>query len=219
MQIQQTQVTTRSKVEKRDKIEQIDALSFGEETPKLVEFVRCNNRFGVVNYFAFLLTRERVKTNGALKLITVKMRWAPIETNFHPDEDNSNESDNGNEESKLGGKATMIAGKDDKANGSGSKWKLKFDYVTSLAPKIENFKGDKHKPEYLNVIEAAEEAYLSQEEDDDEDSNGNNRSDERDKVETNAVFYIYTGVGSQSVTFKRQYSDLALTHSDEKTQK
>ena len=78
MQIQQTQVTTRSKIEKRDKIEQIDALSFGEETPKLVDFVRCKNRYGVVNYFAFLLTRERVKaSSGTLKLITVKMRWAP----------------------------------------------------------------------------------------------------------------------------------------------
>lgn len=75
-------MTSRSKIEKRDKIEQIDALSFGEETPKLVEFVRCKNKFGVVNYFAFLLTRERVKaSSGALKLITVKMRWAPNDSN------------------------------------------------------------------------------------------------------------------------------------------
>jgi len=70
---------SRSKIEKRDKIEQLDALTFGEETPKLVDFVRCKNNFGVPNYFAFLLTRERVKSNGALKLITVKMRWAPNE--------------------------------------------------------------------------------------------------------------------------------------------
>ena len=81
MQVQQVQVTTRSKIEKRDRIEQIDALTFGEETPKLVSFVRCLNRHGVPNYFAFLMTRERLKSNGALKLITVKIRWAPNEDN------------------------------------------------------------------------------------------------------------------------------------------
>ena len=84
-------MTSRSKIEKRDKIEQIDALSFGEETPKLMDFVRCKNRFGVVNYFAFLLTRERVKANGALKLITVKMRWAPNEANVHNEEDDDDD--------------------------------------------------------------------------------------------------------------------------------
>ena len=107
-------MTTRSKIEKRDKIEQIDALSFGEETPKLVEFVRCNNRFGVVNYFAFLLTRERVKANsGALKLITVKMRWAPNDSNQHnedEDEDDvehhhsQNSGDSGEESKRIGQK-------------------------------------------------------------------------------------------------------------------
>ena len=33
------------------------------------------------NYFAFLMTRERVKNKGLLKLITVKMHWAPTEEN------------------------------------------------------------------------------------------------------------------------------------------
>lgn len=90
-------MTTRSKVEKRDKIEQLDALSFAEETPKLVDFVRCLNRYGVPNYFAFLLTRERVKSTGLLKLITVKIRWAPNDDSKQ--EENSFDNDIG-EESK-----------------------------------------------------------------------------------------------------------------------
>ena len=36
--------------------------------------------------------------------------------------------------------------------------------------------------------------------------------------EYSPVFYIYTGVGSQSVVFKRNYSELAHVHSDEKIQ-
>jgi len=115
-----------------------------------VDFVRCKNRYGVPNYFAFLLTRERVKANGALKLITVKIRWAPNED--HKQEENS-DNELG-EESKTASKG----GKDDSnQTKQSSKWKLKFDYVTSLMPKIDNFKGEKQKPDYLNVIEAAEE--------------------------------------------------------------
>lgn len=105
-------------------------MTFGEETPKLVEFVKCLNRYGVPNYFAFLLTRDRVKSNGALKLITVKMRWAPTEEQPKAD-DNSFDQD---EESKT---QTKPQARDD------HKWKLKFDYVTSLGPKIENFRSDK----------------------------------------------------------------------------
>ena len=104
-------MTTKSKIEKRDKIEQIDALSFGEETPKLVEFVRCKNRYGVVNYFAFLLTRERVKANGSLKLITVKMRWAPNESIHQHDEDEDEHSDS--EETKT--TAKVAGGKDERS--------------------------------------------------------------------------------------------------------
>ena len=206
-------MTTRSKVEKRDKIEQIDALSFGEETPKLVNFVRCKNKYGVVNYFAFLLSRERVKANGALKLITVKMRWAPNESSGHHEEDEDEHSDS--EETKA---AKTSGNKEDRstANGFQSKWKLKFDYVTSLGPKIENFRGENHKPDYLNVIEAAEEVYPS-DDGGEEDSMGEDNQDE--EPESTAVFYIYTGVGNQSVVFKRSYSDLAHAHSDEKFQK
>jgi len=58
------------------------------------------NKYGVPNYFAFLLTRERVKANGALKLITVKIRWAPNDD--LKQEDNS-DNDLG-EESKVIGK-------------------------------------------------------------------------------------------------------------------
>jgi len=100
----------------------------------------------VPNYFAFLLTRERVKNNGILKLITVKIRWAPTEEN--KTDDNSFEDQDG-EENKNAPSSNKQAGKDE------SKWQLKFDYVTSLAPKIENFRAEKQKPTYLNVIEAA----------------------------------------------------------------
>ena len=49
----------------------------------------------MVNYFAFLLTRERVKANsGALKLITVKMRWAPIESHQHNEDEDDDMDDN-----------------------------------------------------------------------------------------------------------------------------
>ena len=58
------------------------------------------NKYGVPNYFAFLLTRERVKANGALKLMTVKIRCAPNDD--LKQEDNS-DNDLG-EESKVIGK-------------------------------------------------------------------------------------------------------------------
>ena len=118
----------------------------------MVDFVRCMNRYGVPNYFVFLLTRERVKANGALKLITVKIRWAPNE-DLKQEDNSENELA---EESKALSKA-----KEDKSHSKQtSKWKLKFDCVTSLMPKIDNFKGDKQKPGYLNVIEALEQSDL-----------------------------------------------------------
>ena len=101
-------MTSRAKIEKRDKIEQIDALCFGEETPKLVDFTRCKNQYGVPNYFAFLLTRERVKSNGALKLITVRIRWAANEEHKH---DNSFEQDDIEESKKPA--AARASSKDD----------------------------------------------------------------------------------------------------------
>lgn len=209
VQVQQTQVVSRSKVEKRDKIEQIDALTFGEDSPKLVEFVRCLNRSGVPNYFAFLLSRERVKSSGALKLTTVKIRWAPNEEN-KADENSFDQDIIDQEETKNASSKQQT--KDDRGGGFQSKWKLKFDYVTSLGPKIENFKGEKQKPTYLNVIEDT-----NGENDDFEDEMDDCNADERDTAESQetAVFYVYTGVGSQSVVFKRSYADLSHTHPEE----
>ena len=222
VQIQQTQVTSRSKIEKRDKIEQIDALSFGDETPKLVDFIRCKNRYGVPNYFAFLLTRERVKASGALKLITVKMRWAPNEE--LKQDDNSFDHDDLREESKAAAAGKAQAKDEGRASpakgGFLSKWKLKFDFVTSLGPKIESFRGDRQKPNYLNVIEAVEDNFGGEgdEFDSGEDNDGNGDGDSGEPSKQ-AVFYIYTGVGNQSVVFKRKYSELSHAHSDERTQK
>ena len=69
----------------------------------------------------------------------------------------------------------------------------------------------------MNVVEAAEEVFPSDNEDGEEDSNGDGVGNF--DPEYSPVFYIYTGVGSQSVVFKRKYSELAHAHSDEKTQK
>ena len=95
-----------------------------------------------------MLGRERVSSNGKLKLITVKMRWAPV------DEEIKHEDSFDQEETKAS--SSNNKGKDGEAKTSGfqSKWKLKFDYVTSLGPKIENFREDKQKPNYLNVVMA-----------------------------------------------------------------
>ena len=161
VQILQTQVTSRSKIEKRDKIEQLDALTFGEEQPKLVEFIRCKNVHGIPNYFTFLLTRERVKATGTLKLITVKIRWAPSHELKNEEHSFDHDIDGSREESKNPAKARGEP-TDRAQSGSGaSKWSLKFDCVTSLAPKIDNFKGEKNKPAYLNVIEAVDPALIS----------------------------------------------------------
>lgn len=78
-------------------------------------------------------------------------------------------------------------------------------------PKIDSFKGEKLKPNYLNIVEAVEEGDIPDEAFDD------------DAIETQpmneAVFYVYTGVGSQSVVFKKLYSEIAHPHEDERTQK
>ena len=154
------------------------------------------------NYFAFLLTRERVKASGStgtLKLTTVKMRWAPTEESKA--EDLSFDNDEETKASTTGKTSKDTAG-------SISKWRLKFDYVTSLRPKIENFRGDKQKPNYLNVVMASEPKH-----DDSVDELMDDAIQEVDKgngsAKEPALFYLYTGVGSQSVVFKRGYSDLA----------
>ena len=95
-------MTTRNKIEKRDKIEQIDALSFGEESPKLSDFIRCTNRHGVDNYFAFLLARERVKSpGGVLRLVTVRVRWAANEELMKADGGAADSFEADEEESKM----------------------------------------------------------------------------------------------------------------------
>ena len=79
--------------------------------------------------------------------------------------------------------------------------------MTSLGPKIENFRSDKQKPSYLNVIESADADY-------DLDDDGMEENEESKSTEP-ISFYIYTGVGSQSVVFKRRYTEIAYAHDDE----
>ena len=67
-------------MEHKNVIEQIDALTFGKETSKLVDFVRippASKLTGSVlaemspscqSFIVFMLDRERVKQNGFLKL-------------------------------------------------------------------------------------------------------------------------------------------------------
>jgi hypothetical protein len=105
--------------ESRDRFEQIDALSFGEESAKLVDFVsdvQCYQQgpppsnsttnatvskastggggsmlspIQLPSYLVFMLDRERVKSNGLMKLITVKIKWAKEENDDHKESDNS----------------------------------------------------------------------------------------------------------------------------------
>ena len=53
--------------------------------------------------------------------------------------------------------------------------RLKFEYITEVAPKISNFQAEKMKPGYMQVL-----------------------SDD-----TKKAFYIYTGVGKHSVVYKQ----------------
>ncbi len=62
--------------------------------------------------------------------------------------------------------------------------------MTSLGPKIDNFKGEKQKPTYLNVIE---DTNTEQDDYDDEEAAGDA---DLQKTEESAVFYVYTGVGN-----------------------
>ena len=90
--------------------------------------------------------------------------------------------------------------------------------MTSLGPKIENFKGEKQKPTYLSVIEDVAPS-LDTDFDEDEPGEGAETAPTAKDPEEPVVFYICTGVGSQQVVFKRNYSELAQIHSDERTQK
>jgi hypothetical protein len=79
VEIQQSIVTSKKGSEVKDKLEQIDSLSLGEETSKLIDFVEvpaspATN--GRPTYFVFMINRERLKSSGFMKLISVKVKWA-----------------------------------------------------------------------------------------------------------------------------------------------
>lgn len=174
VQIQQTQVTSRAKIELKDKVEQIDALTFAEENAKFVDFTRCLGKHGVPNFHAFLLAKERVKATGLLKLISIRIRWAPNELTQEEEDDD----DQGDilEESKAQKSGAA------KQSHEASRWKLRFDYATTCMPKIENFKHEKQKPSFLTVVEATEEV--------------DQEADASRSIEQETVFYVYTGVGN-----------------------
>ena len=149
VEIQQSVVTSKKGSEVKDKLEQIDALSFGEETSKLVDFVRMAGSpmtYERPNYFVFMINRERLKANGLMKLYSVKIKWATQDTK---ENDNSSDSDFGGadkkktdemvEESKEESKAATLS----KRKSGLPDLKLKFEYVTEVMPKISNFQGEK----------------------------------------------------------------------------
>ena len=75
-----------------------------------------------------MLARERVKSpGGVLRLVTVRVRWAANEELMKADGGAADSFEADEEESKMAsnGKKDTI---------QQSKWKLKFDYVTSLGP-------------------------------------------------------------------------------------
>ena len=77
----------------KDRLEQIDALKFEEETAKHVDFIRdAQSRAVLPNYFVFLLNKERVRSDGKLKLISVKIKWSAVE---EKENDNNSDSDFG----------------------------------------------------------------------------------------------------------------------------
>lgn len=57
VEIQQTEVKLKKAIELRDKLEQIDTLTFGEETEKFVDFARMADE---KTFFVFLLNRETI---------------------------------------------------------------------------------------------------------------------------------------------------------------
>ena len=77
----------------KDRLEQIDALKFEEETAKFVDFTRVvQSAASLPSYLVFLLNKERVKTDGKLKLISVKIKWSTVE---EKESENSFDSDFG----------------------------------------------------------------------------------------------------------------------------
>ena len=151
VEIQQSIVTSKKMgSEVKDKLEQIDSLSLGEETSKLIDFVEVpasqatNSR---PTYFVFMINRERMKSSGFMKLISVKVKWARKDSK---EQESSDESDFGKKKTDEMGKVrnqeaqeeSKAAG-DSKKKGSTSDLKLKFEYVSEVSPKITNFQGEK----------------------------------------------------------------------------
>lgn len=60
--------------------------------------------------------------------------------------------------------------------------RLKFEYITEVAPKISNFQADKMKPGYMQVL----------------------------LDDTQKAFYVYTGVGKHSVVYKQQLAFVSM---------
>lgn len=60
VEIQQTEIKVKKTVERKDKLEQIDTLTFGEETEKLMEFTAASTSD---KFFIFLLNKENLVTN------------------------------------------------------------------------------------------------------------------------------------------------------------
>ena len=65
VEIQQTEVKVKKTVERHDKLEQIDTLTFGEETEKLIEFAAAPSSG---KFFVFLLNRDNLGKPLSLKI-------------------------------------------------------------------------------------------------------------------------------------------------------
>jgi hypothetical protein len=63
VEILQTEIQRKKGIEKKDKLEQIDALTFGEETAKLMDFLpecRVKSHAPLRSFFVFMLNKERI---------------------------------------------------------------------------------------------------------------------------------------------------------------
>ena len=150
VEIKQSVVTSKKGNEVKDKLEPIDSLSFGEETSKLIDFVKIPGSLSInerPNYFVFLINRERIKSSGFMKLFSVKIKWA---ANQDPKEhESSSDSDFGGNSKKqtdeMGEEKDAMKEESKQAAGESKKksttpdLKLKFEYVSEVGPKVSNF--------------------------------------------------------------------------------
>ena len=102
----------------------------------------------------FVVT-NRISQTCQLRLFTIQIGWE----NAKIKDNNTSLSDDSSGDAKT------------------SATRLKFEYITEVAPKISNFRADKMKPGYLNILPS---------------------SDNEDPA-----FYIYTGVGVHQVVYKQ----------------